>query len=111
MSPEQAEGKLDQLSPATDVYSLGATLHCLLTDASPMTGNDLFEVLEKVRSSEVAPARNVRPDVPRPLEAVCDKAMMLRPADRYPSALALAAEVERLLADEAVNCLAEPVTV
>src|SRR5262249_13263631 len=53
MSPEQAEGKVDQLSSATDIYSLGATLYCLLTGRPPVEGDDAGEVLRKVQRGEV----------------------------------------------------------
>ena len=105
MSPEQAAGRLDQLGPASDVYSLGATLYCLLTGRPPVSGGDVGEVLEKVQRGDFPPPRQVRPGVPPALEAVCLKAMALRPGDRYPSALALAADVEHWLADEPVSGL------
>ena len=61
-----------------------------------------------MRRGEFPPPRAVNPVVPRPLEAVCLKAMALKPADRYASALALAADIEHWLADEPVTCWREP---
>lgn len=108
MSPEQAEGRLDQLGPATDVYSLGATLYCLLTGRSPVQEGEPAEVLERVRRGDIPAPATVRPGVPPALAAICRKAMALHPADRYPTALALAADVEHWLADEPVSACAEP---
>ncbi len=85
MSPEQAAGRLDQLGPASDVYSLGATLCNLLTGKPPFTDADLGTVLRKVQAGDFPRPRQVNPDVPAPLEAICLKAMALRPGDRYAS--------------------------
>ncbi len=88
MSPEQAAGALDRLGPRSDIYSLGATLYCLLTGCHPLDGGDGNgeELLRRVRSGEIAPPRQVKREVSPALEAVCRRAMALRPEDRYDSA-------------------------
>jgi WD40 repeat protein/serine/threonine protein kinase len=108
MSPEQALGRLDQLGPASDIYSLGATLYTLLTGRPPLDGKDTAELLRRAQRGDWLPPRRVRPDVPPALDAICSKAMAARPDRRYGSALELAADVERWLADEPVTAYAEP---
>lgn len=107
MSPEQAAGKLDELGPASDVYSLGATLYCLLAGGPPIKAAKIPEILHRVMRGEIDRPRERNPDVPRALEAICLKAMALRPPDRYRSARALADDVEHWLADEPVSALPE----
>jgi serine/threonine-protein kinase len=108
MSPEQAAGRPDLLGPASDVYSLGATLYCLLTGRAPFTRADLGAVLPKVQRGEFPPPRQVKGNVPPALEAICLKAMALRPAERYASPQALADDLEHWLADEPVCAYREP---
>jgi serine/threonine-protein kinase len=108
MSPEQAEGRLAHIGPACDIYCLGATLYCLLTGRPAIEDHDVEEILARVRRGDYARPREVNPRVPAALEAIVLKAMALRPADRYPSAQALAEEVERWLADEPVAAWREP---
>ncbi|HVC95160.1 MAG TPA: tetratricopeptide repeat protein [Pirellulales bacterium] len=107
MSPEQAEGRLDQLGPASDVYSLGATLYTLLTGRAAFEAGDLAALLRSVVRGEFRPPRQVNRHVPRALDAICLKGMALKPADRYPSPRALADDVEHWLADEPVSALPE----
>ncbi|HEX5442182.1 MAG TPA: protein kinase, partial [Pirellulales bacterium] len=108
MSPEQAAGRLDDIGRASDVYSLGATLYCLLTGRPPFDDSELGRLLDRVRRGDFPPPRSVHRSVPAALQAVCLKAMALDPAGRYASPQDLAGDVERWLADEPVLAYGAP---
>jgi eukaryotic-like serine/threonine-protein kinase len=108
MSPEQASGDVDRLGPRSDVYSLGATLYCLLTGRAPFESEDLGAVLRKVQQGDFPAPRQLDPSLDRALEAVCLKAMARKPEDRYATSRALADDVERWTADEPVVAWREP---
>lgn len=117
MSPEQADGKLEQIGPASDVYGLGATLYCLLTGRPPFTTDELQRCQKSTGtgrfcspwSQGVVPPRprQIKPQVPASLEAICLKAIAFEPEDRYASPGALAEDIEHWLADEPVSAYHE----
>lgn len=102
MSPEQAAGRLNDLGPTSDVYSLGATLYCILCGTVAFTSRNLGEVLKQVKEGTFPPPIEVNPRVAKPLNAICVKAMATAAALRYETAQDLADDVEHWLADEPV---------
>ncbi|MDC0936634.1 WD40 repeat domain-containing serine/threonine-protein kinase [Pirellulales bacterium] len=108
MSPEQAAGRIDDLGPASDIYSLGSTLYCLLTGRAPYEGTDVDEILAAVEHGRVQPPRKWNSKIAKPLEAICLKAMARDPGDRYESPRVMAEDVERWLADQSVGAYSEP---
>jgi serine/threonine protein kinase/tetratricopeptide (TPR) repeat protein len=110
MSPEQSRGELDRLGPRSDVYSLGATLYCLLTGKQPIESEGMGEVLRAVQRGDFPSPRKLDPSIDKALEAICLKAMALQPKDRYDSCKALSDDVERWMADQPVVAWREPWT-
>jgi tetratricopeptide (TPR) repeat protein len=102
MSPEQAAGRWDVVAQASDTYSLGAVLYTVLTGRPPLEKGNWPEMQQRIQRGDFPRPRQVKPDVPLPLEAACLKAMALDPPARYASAEALAADVEHWMADEPV---------
>ena len=108
MSPEQAAGRVQDVCTASDVFSLGATIYMLLTGRPPFDGRNFGEVLNNVLHCDFPLPRRVQKATPKPLEAICLKAMSLRPSDRYHSPLELAEDIDNWLADEPVSAWTEP---
>jgi eukaryotic-like serine/threonine-protein kinase len=102
MSPEQASGAIAAMDQRCDVYAMGAILYEMLTGSRPFHGRSSQEVIQKVIGADLVSPRSVSADIPRPLEAICLKAMAADPDDRYPSSAELADDVERFLADQPI---------
>ncbi|WP_169980087.1 WD40 repeat domain-containing serine/threonine protein kinase [Tautonia rosea] len=101
MSPEQADGR--PIGPATDVYSLGATLYELLTLRPPFDGQTSAELVRQIVDRDPPPLRRFARRLPRDLETIVLKAMSKRPGDRYESAAELADDLGRFLNFEPVE--------
>ncbi|MFM9961585.1 MAG: protein kinase domain-containing protein [Planctomycetaceae bacterium] len=108
MSPEQAMGLIEELDARTDIYSLGAILYKLLTNQQPVGRGRVQEVLDKVIAGMIPPPRLLDPTIPKPLEAICLKAMARNMAARYSTALNLADDVENWLTDLPVTAYPDP---
>lgn len=97
MSPEQALGHSDHVGPRSDVYSLGATLYCLLTGRPPFQAATAIEIMLQVTNDEPLSPRQLVPTTPVDLETITLKCLEKRPEARYASAAALEEDLDRWL--------------
>jgi eukaryotic-like serine/threonine-protein kinase len=107
IAPEQASGQKG-LTTAADIYSLGSIIYELLTARPPFVGQSIIETLRL--ASENTPERpsSLVQNIPQDLETICLKCLQREPASRYPSAAALANDLENWLAGRPI--LARPVS-
>jgi serine/threonine protein kinase/tetratricopeptide (TPR) repeat protein len=103
MSPEQASGNNAKLTRSTDVYGLGAVLYQLLTCHPPFAGGTTYETIKLLLEAEPRPPRLWNPKIDRDLSTICLKCLEKDPQRRYPSALALAEDLERWLKHEPIQ--------
>ncbi len=109
MSPEQALGQVEKISPATDVFGLGTVLYCILYGEAPYIEGHGGKSLDRAAQRDaVFPATVGNRSIPKPLIAVCTKAMAMAGGDRYADAGALAADVQSWIAGEPVSAMRTP---
>ncbi|HWO24260.1 MAG TPA: protein kinase [Kofleriaceae bacterium] len=102
MSPEQARGDVRAVDRRSDVYSLGATLYELLTGRAPFSTTSLAETLRQVIHDDPPAPRGVVRSLPVDLETIVLQCLAKDPAQRYPSARALADDLGRYLDGEPI---------
>jgi eukaryotic-like serine/threonine-protein kinase len=101
MAPEQVT-RDRTLTSATDVYALGAVLYQLLTGHPPFEGGTTYETMRLLLETEPRPPRLLNPKIDRDLSTICLKCLEKDPRRRYPSALALAKDLEHWLKHEPI---------
>jgi serine/threonine-protein kinase len=97
IAPEQARRSGTTLTPAADVYSLGAILFELFTGRTPFLGEHALAVIQQASEKPAPKLRSIAPALDRDLETICAKCLEREPQVRYQSAGALADDLERWL--------------
>lgn len=108
MSPEQSiRGNPQHF--ASDIYSLGATLYTILTGEASIKCDDLSQLRQLLDAGDFPAASKLEKRTPGPLNAICQKAMAVRPKDRYQSVAEFSKSLERWLANQSVDAYSEPI--
>ncbi len=102
-SPEQRTGDPSGITPACDIYALGMMLYVLAAERLPYPTSDPRTLLEAMDTLPRLPLRTARPDLPEDLGWIVEKCLAKAPGDRYPTALAVAEDLRRLLTNHPVQ--------
>lgn len=103
MSPEQARAAKDPVDHRTDLYSLGATLYELATRRPIFEAATAHEVIAQILHADPESPRALSPGLAHDLETIILKCLAKAPADRYPTAQALAEDLRAFLAGRPIS--------
>lgn len=103
MAPEQTTGHTSDTGTHTDVYSLGAVLYWLLTNARPYGGDSPTTTIALMHSQDPVPPRELNPALSREVANICAKCLQRRPEDRYESVGAMLQDLEAFQRGEPVS--------
>lgn len=109
MAPEQATGTARSAGPLADVYSIGATLYCMITARPPFHASNASETLTRMLEKEPIAPNELNPSVPMDLNTICLKCLQKDATRRYQSADELADDLQRFL--QRVPIIARPIGV
>lgn len=102
MAPEQACGHASEAGPSADIYSIGATLYCMLTGHPPFWAANSVETLRRVIEQDPVSLRQFNRKIPVDLETICLRCLEKQPDQRYPNAAALCWDLRQFLAGEPI---------
>lgn len=103
LSPEQAAGQVDKTRPSSDVFALGGLLYFALTGQPPFVGESFMELLTRIAGSDPIPPSRLSPTINRDLETIILRCLEKEQGDRYPDGAAVARDLQRFLAGEAIE--------
>ncbi len=108
MSPEQVQGRHEDLDHRTDIYSIGTTLYEMVASRPPYISKNYEDTIHQIIYRDPVPLRRVNPRIPRDLETIVQKCLSKQPGERYGTAEALAQDLQRFVRGDPIEATPLP---